>query len=289
MSHITTSQELLDNLEIERIAPNVFIGRSHDAGTGAVFGGQVLAQALDAAIQTVPEDRPVHSLHAYFLLLGDLKKTIVFEVDPIRDGGSFTTRRVVAKQDGIPIFQLSASFQLVQEGLSHQILMPNVLPPKLLANDQQILKSHGEVTQNIREFLKERPIEFRPVEGANFFIRKNLPLSRHIWIRAKGKLPDDLRVHRRLLTYTSDYGLLVTAILPHRQDIRFKDLQIASLDHVMWFHRNFRIDDWLLYVLESPTASNSRGFSRGNIFTKEGDLVASVVQEGLIRKRRSPG
>ena len=228
-------------------------------------------------------------MHAYFILAGDLKEPITFEVDPIRNGGSFSTRRVIAMQKGKAIFNMSASFQLEEKGLNHQITMPNVMFPESLANDQEIAKSYGDkIPKSLRNLLQNRPIEFRPVERINLVSSENHAPFRHIWMRAKGPVPNDLGTHQRLLAYASDYNLLTTAMLPHRDKINFNQMQIASLDHTMWFHRSFRIDDWLLYALDSPSASNARGFTRGNIFSKQGILVASVAQEGLIRRLKTP-
>ncbi|MEO0775810.1 MAG: acyl-CoA thioesterase II [Bacteroidota bacterium] len=284
--------ELVDLLDLETIEDNIFRGRSYRTPWGSIFGGQVLAQALVAATRTVPADRACHSLHAYFILRGDIEHPVVYEVDRIRDGGSFTTRRVVAIQKGRPIFNLSASFQLRQEGLEHQISMPEVAPPEELLTDTQLSEKRGEqLSETFRFYQRNRPIEFRPVEdfplGSYAFDDEvaHEPF-RHVWIRAVGDLPTTFAGHRQLLAFASDSNLLGTALLPHRHQIGgMRELQLASLDHAMWFHRDFRMDDWLLYALESPSASNARGFARGNIFRRDGRLVASVVQEGLIRRR----
>ncbi len=278
-------QTLLKVIELEQIEENIFRGESHSIGSKRVFGGQVLSQALDAAIRTVPEERQAHSMHGYFILPGDVTKPIVFNVDRIRDGGSFTTRRVVAIQNGRAIFNMSASFQLVQAGLDHQIERPDVTPPEELANDQQLLEQcQDELPEIYRRILGQRPIEFRPVDPMVFLKPQEGKPFRHVWLKAKGQLSDSGSVHRRLLAYASDYNLLTTALGPHA--VSMAEMQMASLDHALWFHRDFRIDDWLLYSLDSPSASNSRGFTRGNLFNREGVLVASVVQEGLIRRRK---
>lgn len=278
-------KELLDLLQLEPIEWNLFRGLSHGVGSNRVFGGQVLAQALSAAMQTVPEDRYVHSLHAYFLLAGDLEIPIVFDVDRIRDGGSFTTRRIRAIQRGQVILNMSASFQLEQEGFDHQIDMPKVAPPDDLASWDDLRRQFGDqMPENFKRFFDiDRPIEFRPVEIFNPFGAEKHDPVRHIWMRAKGDMTDDLRAHQLALAYASDYNLLTTSLLPHGQHGNYWKLQLASLDHAMWFHRRFRMDDWLLYAIDSPSASNARGFTRGNVFTRDGRLVASVVQEGLIR------
>jgi len=280
-------EQLIDLLTLEGIEENIFRGQNYLAPWKRVFGGQVLAQALHAAYNTVPEDRFAHSLHAYFILAGDIEHPIVYDVDRIRDGGSFTTRRVVAIQKGRPIFNAAASFQLKQEGLDHQIRMPNVPPPEVLISDEQLLSHLKESAPELhRRFYQERPIEFRQVERLDPVKPKKSRPFRHVWFKAKGKLPDQIRIHQEVLAYASDYNLLITASLPHLEKVKRQDLFFASLDHAMWFHREFRADEWLLYALDSPSSSNSRGFTRGNIFNREGDLVASVVQEGLIRSKR---
>lgn len=280
--------ELISLLELEPIENNLFRGQSRSVGSKRVFGGQVLAQALSAATQTVPEDRFVHSLHGYFILPGDMERPIIFEVDRIRDGGSFTTRRVKGIQNGQAIFNMSASFQLVQEGFEHQIRMPDVSPPEDLPSWEGMAKEYGDLLPpNLKRILDvERPIEFRPVEFYNPLTADKYDPYRHIWMKARGDMPDDKKWHALVLAYTSDYNLLTTALLPHGMVSDFSKLQMASLDHAMWFHRDFRVDDWLLYAVDSPSASGARGFTRGNIFDREGRLVASVVQEGLIRPIR---
>lgn len=281
--------ELLEQTQLEQIELNIFRGRSHDMGSPNIFGGQILAQALDAAMQTVTEDRLAHSFHGYFILPGDFTKPVIFEVERIRDGGSFSTRRIVAIQNGRAIFNSSASFQLKQEGLEHQIEMPaDVTPPEKLVDDRVIGEQYAEfLPKSIQKYLKiPRPIEFRPVEIFDYFKPESLPPFRNVWIRARGKMGDNLNEHKKVLAYASDYNLLSTSILPHQHEVNIPQLQMASLDHAMWFHRDFRADEWLLYAIDSPSSSNARGFTRGNFFTTDGKLVASVVQEGLIRKRR---
>lgn len=277
---------LLEAIDLEQIEENIYRGASHSIGGKRVFGGQVLAQAMKAASLTVPEDRVVHSLHGYFILPGDVTKPIIYDVDRIRDGGSFTTRRVVAIQNGRAIFNSSASFQIREEGFEHQISMPNVPHPDNLMNAEGLAEAYkNKLPERVLQgLLRPRPIEFRPVEKPTFLNpRKGNPYS-HVWMRANGKMPDDLVAHRTVLAYASDYNLLSTALQPH--GVTFGELIAASLDHAMWFHRDFRADEWLLYALDSPSASNARGFTRGNIFDQSGRLVASVTQEGLIRKRK---
>lgn len=282
---------MLSLLELEQIEEHLFRGRSHSIGSKRVFGGQVLAQALNAAIRTVPEDRFVHSLHAYFILPGDIEMPIIFEVDRIRDGGSFTTRRVKAIQKGQAIFLMSASFQLEQSGFDHHINMPNVSPPEVLVSWEDLREKYGDMLpENLKKFLNiERPIEFRPVEMINPALPGKSRPYRHVWMKARGEMPDSRIDHQCVLAYTSDYNLLTTALLPHGNEAAFGNVQLASLDHAMWFHRDFRMDDWLLYAIDSPSASNARGFTRGNIFDRDGRLIASVVQEGLMRPKREEG
>jgi acyl-CoA thioesterase-2 len=280
--------ELVELLALERIEENLFRGQSQDLGWGTVFGGQVLGQALSAAVQTVPTLRQVHSLHAYFLRPGDVKKPIVYDVDRIRDGASFTTRRVVAIQSGEPIFNLAASFQVNEEGFAHQDAMPEAPPPEQLPTEQERIRA--SLTQ-IPEVLRlrataERPFEVRPVgwDDDPFAPTKRAP-ERMLWIRTVGPLPDDPALHRYLLAYMSDHAFVTTSLLPHGVTWLTRGMQVASLDHVMWFHQPVRCDEWLLYAMDSPAASGARGLVRGRVFTRDGRLVASTAQEGLIRKR----
>lgn len=281
-------KELADLLDLERIEENIYRGQSHSVGSKRVFGGQVLAQALNAAIRTVPQDRLVHSLHAYFILAGQIDIPIIFQVDRVRDGGSFTTRRVKAIQNGECIFLMAASFQLVQEGYDHQIEMPEVEQPENLISWDDISQKFGDfLPSGLKNFLDiERPIHFKPVELPNPAKPAKEKPFRHVWMKPKGIMPNLHGIDQMALAYTSDYNLLTTALLPHGDVANFSNIQIASLDHAMWFHRPFKWDDWLLYAIDSPSASNARGFTRGNIFTREGVLIASVVQEGLIRPKR---
>jgi acyl-CoA thioesterase-2 len=278
--------ELLSLLDLERIEMNLFRGESRTVGSPRVFGGQVMAQALSAAMRTVPEDRFVHSFHGYFVLPGDLEIPIIFQVDRVRDGGSFNTRAVKAIQNGKAIFLLTASFQLDQEGFDHQVEMPKVLGYDKLESYEGMKKQFGDqLPKNIQKILSiERPIEFRPVEFLNPFASEVYEPVRNVWLKTKGEMPEDRRQNDLVLAYASDYNLLTTALFPHGKAIDHRNLQIASLDHAMWFHRPFRADEWLLYSIDSPSASGARGFTRGNIFDAEGKLVASVVQEGLMRK-----
>lgn len=279
--------QLIELLRLEQLEVNLFRGQSKSVGSGRVFGGQVMAQALSAAMQTVPDDRYVHSLHSYFLLPGDLDVPIVFEVEQIRDGGSFTTRRVKAIQHGVAIFHLSASFQLEQEGYEHQMPKPRVSTPDDLPSWEGLAKQFGDmIPPNLKELLDiERPLEFRQVEFINPMAQEKYDPVRHVWMKAKGDMPDDRRWHDLVLAYATDYNLLTTALLPHGFAADFRSLTLASLDHAMWFHRPFRMEEWLLYALDSPSASGARGFTRGQVFSASGELVASVAQEGLMRPR----
>jgi acyl-CoA thioesterase II len=279
-------QILLRLLDLENIEMNLFRGNSRDIGGKSVFGGQVLAQALVAAQRTV-EDRVAHSLHGYFLRPGDKEAAIVFDVDRIRDGKSFTTRRVVAIQHGRPIFNMAASFQVIEEGNEHQSKMPDVPPPEDIMPELEMRRLVADkIPEKFRDvFLQEQPIEFRPIDPVNPFMPDKRPPYRAIWFRADGKLPDDLATHQAILAYASDYGLLSASMLPHGLTFMQRNVQVASLDHALWFHRPFRADEWLLYSIDSDSASNARGFNRGSIFTRDGVLVASAVQEGLVRLR----
>ncbi len=284
----TVLDELVRLLGLERIEENLFRGQSQDLGWGTVFGGQVLGQALSAAVQTVPPERHVHSLHAYFLRPGDVSKPIVYDVDRIRDGSSFTTRRVVAIQGGKAIFNLAASFQTIEAGLEHQDPMPEVAPPESLPTEQVLVAQYAaRLPKFMRERLvAERPFELRPVEPEDDpFLPAPKPPRRFVWLRTVGPLPDDPALHAYLLAYASDHSFITTALLPHGVTWLTPSMQVASLDHVMWFHQPFRVDDWLLYAIDSPAAHGARGLVRGNIFTRDGRLVASTAQEGLIRQR----
>ena len=280
--------ELLDLLRLERIEERIFRGQSQDLGWGAVFGGQVIGQALSAAAQTVMPDRHVHSLHAYFLRQGDAGRSVVYEVDPIRDGTSFSTRRVVALQGGQAILTLAASFQIEEPGFEHQAPMPlNVPGPDELLSELQLAQRLAEhVPEQVRPLLLfPRAIEIRPVQPHNPFAPEVQAPVRQLWYRAAGRVPDDPAVHRYLLAYASDFNFLTTALNPHGKSWLTPGMQVASLDHALWFHRPFRVDEWLLYDIQSPSASGARGLAQGRFYTQQGELVATVVQEGLIRWR----
>ena len=274
--------DLLNLLELEQLEVNLFRGESRDIGSPQVFGGQVLGQALTAASATVA-GRVVHSLHAYFLRRGDFNAPIVYQVDRSLDGHSFANRRVVAIQHGEQIFNMAASFQVVEEGLDHQIEMPQVLPPESLDDQTSLPHEIGRhLPERLRQFLAQpRPFVFRVVHSA----AGHEPM-RQVWFKAVGQLPDDERLHRNLLAYASDFFLLGTSMLPHRTSELPGRLVMASLDHAMWFHRSLRVDDWLLYAMESPSASGARGFAQAGIFSRDGRLVATTAQEGLVRIKR---
>ena len=254
-----------------------------------MFGGQVLGQALVAAQRTVVA-RACHSLHAYFLIAGDPKVPILYEVDRSRDGSSFSSRRVVAIQHGRPIFHMSVSFQIVEPGLEHQIDGPKVPPPEELPSEDDFRhKIADNVPEQYRDyFLRPRPIELRPVDRGDIFAPQRRPPHQSVWVRATGPLPADTALNQCVLAYASDMTLLDTSLLPHGIGWFSDKIQMASLDHAMWFHRPFRADDWLLYVQDSPSASGARGFNRGLIYSRDGRLVASVAQEGLMRLRDGP-
>jgi acyl-CoA thioesterase II len=277
---------LLSLLDLDPIEVNVFRGSSPKDRWQRVFGGQVLGQALVAALRTV-EARACHSLHAYFLRAGDPKIPILYEVDRSRDGSSFSARRVVAIQHGEAIFTMSASFQAEEQGLEHQIPMPDVPAPESLKSEHEWrIEIASDLPDHMRSwFARPRPIEIRPVEPRNRFAKGTHPPHQIVWFRAVGALPESTALHQCVLAYASDMTILDTALLPHGFNLFSGDLQLASLDHAMWFHRPFRADEWLLYVQDSPSASGARGFNRGQVFRRDGVLAASVAQEGLMRRR----
>ncbi len=282
------SQDAVDDLvkllDLEPIEVNIFRGMSPDEDRQRIFGGQVAGQALVAAARTVPPDRPVHSLHAYFLRAGDPKVPVLYEVDRMRDGGSFTTRRVVAIQHGKAIFNMAASFQEPEAGLDHAFPMPDVPPPGDLPTMRERMAAAGIDLSPWME--RPRPIDIRHVDWAPRDRHEPLPPRQRVWLRADGALPDSPLIHTIVLTYASDMTLLDTSTLPHGGSWFDPTMFMASLDHAMWFHRPFRADDWLLYAQDSPNATGGRGLSRGLVFTRDGTLAATVMQEGLIRTAR---
>jgi acyl-CoA thioesterase II len=282
-------QDLLAILDLEPLEVNLFRGRSPQVGWQRVFGGQVIGQALVAACRTVDTaSRPPHSMHAYFLLPGDPKVPIIYDVDRVRDGKSFTTRRVKAVQHGQAIFIMSVSFHGDEPGMSHQAPMPEVPTPEELPTESEIRANVLPLMPDPvrRYYERERPIELRPVEYDRY-LGKKFPDGRfNVWIRATGRLPDEPAIHQCVLAYASDMTLLDSALIPHGRTVFEREIMGASLDHALWFHRPFRADDWLLYAQDSPSLAAARGFSRGLIFARSGTLVASVAQEGLLRERQ---
>jgi len=287
-----TADDLVSLFDLESVGPDRYVGHSPLNGWKRVFGGQVIAQALIAAQRTV-EGRAPHSLHVYFILGGDPGEPIVFEVERIRDGRSFATRRVLARQRGEVIFALSTSFQVEEEGLEHQFPMPDAPDPDGIADPVQLVARAGQSAQRrMKSFFDHiRPIEIRPLDLGRYLptqpgqMREPRQL---IWIRIAGRLPDDPAIHRAALAYLSDMTLLDTVLVAHGYSIASGKFQVASLDHAIWLHRPFRADEWLLYAQNSPSASGARGLIRGSLYTRAGALVASVAQEGLLRARRPP-
>lgn len=277
--------ELLEILKLEKIEENIFRGLNVDLGSDNVFGGQVLGQALSAASQTVPADRLAHSIHAYFLRHGDRSMPIIYNVDCIRDGKSFTTRRVVAIQRGRAIFSMAASFHISEPGFEHYDEMPDVPGPEGISSELELASTRAsQLPERIRNrVLSGFPIEFRHVNPVEPFNPQTMTPHKYIWFRTCGPLPDDPAVQRSMLSYASDFGLVPTSLYPHGHTIWEEDVMAASLDHAMWFHRDFRMDEWLLYAVDSPNAGNARGLGIGKIFNRQGALVATVAQEGLIR------
>lgn len=279
--------DLVALLSLEPIEENLFRGRSQDLGFRQLFGGQVLGQCVSAASQTVAPERQVHSLHGYFLRPGDASLPLVYQVERVRDGGSFTTRRVTAIQKGQQIFTCSMSFQSREEGFTHQPTMPEVPGPEGLKSETELARSIAHlIPERLRErAVSDKPIEIRPVTLLNPFAPQPCEPVKYVWFRAAGSLPDEPQLHKFLLAYASDFNLLTTAMQPHGVSVFQKFMQVASLDHALWIHADLRVDDWLLYAMDSPWAGNARGFARASIYNRAGQLVASVAQEGLMRLR----
>ena len=286
---MTSVDDLLGLLVLDKLSNNEFIGLSKSAGSPNVFGGQVLAQAINAAYRTITNNRTLHSLHAYFLESGHLEIPIHYEVTVLRDGGSFSVRRVTASQKKKVIFILAASFHKTETGYSHHIEMKSNLrqPEELLSWTDILRKYNNFLPNNIKSFFEiERPIDFKPTVIANPLDRRDLPPFNDVWFRLKGNVKElDLPTKQQILTYISDYNLLVSAFNPHASKAHWGNTQTASLDHSMWFFRDFNYNDWLLFSMESPNTYGARGFARGDIFTRDGKLVASVAQEGLMRPK----
>ena len=286
---MTTVNDLLNLLVLEQINDNEFNGVSKTVGSPVVFGGQVLAQAINAASRTITNNRVLHSMHSYFLEAGDLECPITYNVSVVRDGGSFSVRRVTAHQKEITIFILSASFHKRESGYDHQIAMKSGLSqPEALLSWTDMLKQYGDfLPRSLKGFFEiERPIEFKPTEFVNPLEKKDLPPFYDVWFKLKGDVGNlDLSTKQQILTYVSDYNILVSALKPHASKAHWGNMQTASLDHSMWYFRDFDFSDWLLFSIESPNMYGARGFARGNIFTRDGKLIASVTQEGLMRPK----
>lgn len=279
--------QLLDILDLEELERNLFRGRSPNTGWQRVFGGQVIGQALVAAQRTVPDERRVHSLHGYFLRPGDPSIPIIYEVDRIRDGGSFTTRRVIGIQHGQAIFSSSVSFQIEEEGLDYQMPAPNQEDPEELMSEKELREKFLDtMPDNVKAYWsRQRPIEMRQTSYEHFISSKKLPPEQNVWIRATGPIPDDQALQAAVLAYASDMTLLDTALYPHGRKTFDPDLMVASLDHSMWFHRPVNMNDWVLFAQDTPNSNGGRGFTRGLLYARDGTLIASCAQEGLIRPR----
>lgn len=285
----TGLQELLDTLDLERIEVNLYRGSSPQIGWQRVFGGQVVAQALAAAQRTVEDDRSIHSLHGYFMRPGDPSVPIVYDVARDRDGKSFTTRRIIAIQHGQPIFSMLSSFHVAEEGLEHEMPMPEVPAPESLPDEKELVKNFADrMPPNMRSyFARDRPIELRPCDPHHYVDPgRSKGFVQNVWFRATGPLPDAPRLHQCVLAYASDMTLLDTALVAHHTNIFDNRLMLASLDHALWFHRPFRADEWILYAEDTPSAAGARAFNRGLIFSREGHLIASAAQEGMVRTKR---
>ncbi|WP_375380794.1 acyl-CoA thioesterase [uncultured Sphingomonas sp.] len=282
----TLVADLIALLDVEEIDRDLYRGARQPGGIGRVFGGQVIAQALQAAQRSV-EGKQAHSLHAYFMRAGNEEHPIVLRVVRDFDGGSFATRRVIASQQGQPILNMAASFQRPEEGLAHQATMPDVPPPEMLRTEMELRAAIADrlPERGKRFFLRPRAIEIRPCQPRSWFEPRPGDPAHAIWLRLAAPIGDDPVLHRAVLAYASDMALLGTAMLPHGVNWLTETMQVASLDHALWLHEPFRADEWLLYACDSPWAGHARGFNRGQIFTRDGRLVASVAQEGLMRQR----
>lgn len=278
-------QELLNLLQLEKLEEGLYRGESENLGLPQVYGGQVIGQALSAAHYTVDPARTVHSFHSYFLYPGDPEKPIIYDVEILRDGKSFSTRRVKAIQNGRPIFYLTASYHGEAEGFDHQNTMPDIPGPENFASESELVAdvAHLLPEKLQKMFCGEKPIEMRPVTVINPMKPQKAEPKQYLWMRANGTVPDNQLIHQYLLGYASDWGFLVTALHPHEVSLLTPKFQVATIDHSIWYHRPFKMDDWLLFAIESPTASNTRGLVRGEIYNRQGDLVATAVQEGVMR------
>lgn len=280
--------ELLTLLQLEQLDLRLFKGHSEHLGLAQVYGGQVIGQALSAARYTVDDSRTVHSFHCYFLYPGNPQKPIIYDVENLRDGQSFSTRRIKAIQNGRPIFYLTASYHGDEPGFEHQSVMPDIAGPENFLSESTLAEKIKETLPPAIQtlFCNERPIEVRPVNVVNPFSPHKAEPTQQLWIKANGSLPDNQLIHQYLLAYASDWGFLPTALHPHEVSLFTPNFQVATIDHSMWFHRPFKMDDWLLYSIESTNASGSRGLVRGQIFNQQGKLVASSMQEGVMRMKK---
>lgn len=277
---------LQDLIELEKLDENLFRGQNFPAVWGTVFGGQVLAQSLNAARRTVDADRKLHSMHCYFILAGKLETPIFFYVDRIRDGKSFTTRRVVAMQNGRPIFNMSCSFQVEETGFEHNKQMPDVPHHSELKTDIELIGSQINVLNpSMQTFLKNRYFHFKPIHAFSPLKKEQGEPLQQLWIKSEVALQNNDAFHKEALAFVSDFNLMLTGLMPHRHTFNYGEIQTASLDHAMWFHHDFKVDEWLLFTTESPNASNARGLSFGHFYNEEGILVASTAQEGLMRRK----
>ncbi len=278
-------RELLSLLQLEQLEEGLFRGQSENLGLPQVYGGQVIGQALSAARYTVEETRTVHSFHSYFLYPGDPEKPIIYDVENLRDGRSFSTRRVKAIQNGRPIFYLTASYHSDQPGFEHQKVMPDIPGPENFPSESELASHIVEyLPEKLRKtFCGEKPIETRIVNAINPLKPEKTEPKQYLWIRANGEMPDNQLIHQYLLAYASDWGFLTTALHPHGVSLMTPNFQVATIDHSIWFHRPFKMDEWLLFAIESPTASNTRGLVRGEFYNQQGHLVATAVQEGVMR------
>jgi acyl-CoA thioesterase-2 len=278
--------KLIKLLDLETLEENLFRGQRYNIGGPRVFGGQVIGQALTAAARTVPKGRFAHSLHAYFLRAGNVVDSIECEVDCVRDGRSFAMRQITASQKGKAILTMMASFQHPEEGFEHQDTMPDVQGPEGLLSQLELTRMFKDkFPESVRDiYTADQPIEIRAIDPINIFDPKKQDPIKYVWMKADAPLDDDPMVHTNVLTYATDFNLIGTSLMPHGVSFAQKGMQVASLDHAIWFHRPIKFDDWMLYALDSPSASSGRGFCRGQVFNKKGELVASVAQEGLIRK-----
>ncbi|GGB32376.1 acyl-CoA thioesterase II [Sphingomonas metalli] len=282
------AQQLVTLLDVEQIDTDLFRGARQPGGEGRVFGGQVIAQALQAAQRSTDAPKVAHSLHAYFMRPGDEDFPIIFRVVRDFEGRSFATRRVIAMQRGQPILNMACSFQTPEDGFVHQDAMPGVPAPEALANEQDLLaRIADQLPERHRQrMLRRRPVEIRPVSPRDWLSPRDAAPVQHVWFRLAGRIGDDPAMHRAVVAYASDFGLLGTGLLPHGVTWLSPGMQVASLDHALWLHESFRADEWLLYTMDSPWAGHARGFNRGRIFTQDGRLVASAAQEGLMRQRQ---